>query len=87
MTYTKYHFKPSGFSDYCPTQLAYTDDIPTFNPSYTTFTTVKVERDNPDGGGTGASANQFSVPVVESTARSTLPTSRKAATTAATTNS
>src|ERR1700730_9280568 len=28
VTYTKFHLQPSGFSDYCPLQLSYTDAIP-----------------------------------------------------------
>ena len=41
MTYTKFHMRPNGFSDYCPIQLAYTDDVPTSNPALTTFTHVE----------------------------------------------
>ena len=32
VTYTKFHMRPNGFSDYCPIQLAYTDDVPTSQP-------------------------------------------------------
>jgi hypothetical protein len=65
VTWTKFHIKPSGFSDYCPIQLAYTDDMPTHTPTDTVFEHTKVQPNNPNGGGRGRSANQFSVPVVE----------------------
>jgi hypothetical protein len=65
VTYTKFHLQPDGFSDYCPLQLAYTDAIPTENPALSTWSHTPIQPDNPDGNGTGASANQFSVPVVE----------------------
>ncbi len=65
VTYTKFHIQPSGFSDYCPIQLAYTDYVPTFDPSLTIFQHSSVQPDNPGGNGKGKSANQFSVPVVE----------------------
>jgi hypothetical protein len=66
VTYTKFHVLNSGFSDYCPIQLSYTDLVPAFNPSLTVFQHTKVVPNDPGGDGTGASANQFSVPVVES---------------------
>jgi hypothetical protein len=65
VTYTKFHLQPDGFSDYCPLQLSYTDSIPTQNPALTTWSHTAVQPDNPGGDGTGASANQFSVPVVQ----------------------
>ena len=65
VTYTKFHLQPDGFSDYCPIQLAYTDVIPTENPALSTWSHTAIQPDNPGGDGTGASANQFSVPVVE----------------------
>jgi hypothetical protein len=65
VSYTKFHLLPSGFSDYCPIQLSYTDLIPTFNPVLSTWSHTPVQPDNPGGDGTGASANQFSDPVVE----------------------
>ena len=37
VTYTKFHLLPDGSSDYCPIQLAYTDSVPTFNPTLTVF--------------------------------------------------
>jgi hypothetical protein len=65
VTYTKFHLQPSGFSDYCPIQLSYTDSIPTANPLLSTWTHRAIQPDNPGGDGTGSSANQFSDPVVE----------------------
>ena len=65
VTWTKFHMLPSGFSDYCPIQLAYTDTVPAFNPALTTFQHTAVVPDNPNGNGLGASANQDSQPVVE----------------------
>jgi len=65
VTYTKFHLLPDGSSDYCPIQLAHTDDIPTANPSLAVFQTTPVAPDNPGGGGLGESANQHSVPQVE----------------------
>jgi hypothetical protein len=65
VTYTKFHIEASGFSDYCPIQLAYTDTVPAFDPSLTVFQHTSVVPDNPGGNGKGPSATQFSVPVVE----------------------
>jgi BNR/Asp-box repeat len=65
VTWTKFHMLPSGFSDYCPIQLAYTDNVPVFNPKLTTFVHSAVVPDNPGGNGLGPSANQDSQPVVE----------------------
>jgi hypothetical protein len=61
----KFHVSSSGFSDYCPVQLAYTDDVPTFNPRLTVFHPVPVVPDQPGGPGTGLSANQFPRPQVQ----------------------
>jgi hypothetical protein len=65
VTYTKFHMLTSGFGDYCPVQLAYTDFVPAFNPVLTTFQHTSVVPDNPGGNGLGPSANQDSQPVVE----------------------
>lgn len=65
VTYTKFHLKPSGFSDYCPIQLAYTDSVPSFNPSLAVWNHTAVVPDHPGGKGLGQSADQFSQPVVE----------------------
>ena len=64
--YTKFHMLPSGFSDYCPLQLSYTDSVNMANPSLTTFQHTAIQPDNPGGNGTGSSANQFFTPQVES---------------------
>ncbi len=65
VTWTKFHMLPSGFSDYCPIQLAYTDTVPAFNPALTTFQHTAVLPDDPNANGLGASADQDSQPVVE----------------------
>ncbi len=53
ITYVKFHFDPSGFGDYCPVQLGYTDDVPTFNPRLTVFQHTPVVPDQPGGPGGG----------------------------------
>jgi hypothetical protein len=65
VSYTKFHIQPDGSSDYCPIQLSYTDNVPTFNPLLTVFQHTAVVPDDPGAGGVGESANQFSVPEVE----------------------
>jgi hypothetical protein len=65
VSYTKFHLLPDGSSDYCPIQLATTDNVPTANPALTAFQHTQVVPDNPGGNGLGESANQFSVPVVQ----------------------
>jgi hypothetical protein len=65
VTYTKFHLQPSGFSDYCPLQLSYTDTVPTSNPSLTTFHHTAIQPDAPGSKGVGSSANQYSDPQVE----------------------
>jgi BNR/Asp-box repeat len=65
VTWTKFHMLPSGFSDYCPIQLAYTDNVPVFNPALTTFQHTAVVPDDPSANGLGPSADQDSQPVVE----------------------
>ena len=63
--YTKFHMLPSGFSDYCPLQLSYTDTVNMNNPSLTAFQHTPIQPDNPGGDGTGTSANQFFTPQIE----------------------
>ncbi|PZS20932.1 MAG: hypothetical protein DLM57_00290 [Pseudonocardiales bacterium] len=65
VTYTKFHVQADGFSDYCPIQLAYSDNVPATNPFLATFVHTAVNPDAPGGDGKGPSANQFSVPRVE----------------------
>jgi hypothetical protein len=66
VTYIKFHMLPSGFSDYCPVQLAYTDSVPTANPRSSSWAKVKVVPDMPEGNGVGPGANQWATPVVDS---------------------
>jgi hypothetical protein len=66
VTYTKFHaVGASGRSDYCPVQSAYTDHIPTNNPSNSTWHNVAIVPDNPGDNGVGPTANQFSTPIVD----------------------
>ena len=65
VTYAKFHMLPSGFSDYCPIQVAYTDRIPTNHPFDAEFSHTAVVPDDPGDDGRGASANQDGYPVVE----------------------
>jgi hypothetical protein len=64
VTWTRFHIRDDGFSDTCPIKLAYTDAIPTTDPSTAVWTRRDVVADHP-GNGADESANQFSVPVVE----------------------
>ena len=50
-TYTKFHLAADGSSDFCPIQLAFTDDVPTANPALTVFQHTPVVPDDPSGGG------------------------------------
>jgi hypothetical protein len=65
VTYTKFHLLADGSSDYCPIQLAYTDSVPTSDPSLAVFQHTAAVPDAPGAGGLGESANQGSVPQVE----------------------
>jgi hypothetical protein len=68
VTYVKFHILPSGFSDYCPVQVAYTDSIdPNGDGNFgdASWKHTKVVPDDPGGSGTGASANQGAQPVVD----------------------
>lgn len=65
VTHVKFHMLPSGFSDYCPVQLAYTDSVPTANPRQAVWHHTSVVPDNPGGDGLGPSGNQWPRPVVE----------------------
>jgi hypothetical protein len=68
VTYTKFHMTGGSYarSDYCPIQGAYTDAVPTSDPSASVWHNVSIVPDAPGAGGRGASANQFSTPVVDS---------------------
>jgi hypothetical protein len=67
VTYTKFHMTGGSYarSDYCPVQAAYTDSIPTTNPSASTWAHTAIMPDAPGAKGVGASANQFSTPLVD----------------------
>ncbi|MGE5459436.1 MAG: hypothetical protein ACM3WR_02285 [Solirubrobacterales bacterium] len=66
VTYTKFHMTGSlARSDYCPIQLAYTDAISASDPSTSVWQHTPIVPDDPGGKGVGASANQFSTPVVD----------------------
>ncbi len=68
VTFIKFHFDETGFGDYCPVQLAYTDDVDPNNDGSLTDTVwshTPVVPDNPGGNGTGPTANQWAIPVVD----------------------
>lgn len=65
VTYTRFHILDDGSSDTCPIKISYTDAVPTQDPSLTVWQHDNVVADQPGADGLGASANQFSVPVVE----------------------
>jgi hypothetical protein len=68
VTYIKFHAQPDGFSDYCPVQVAYTDNIdPNGDGDLrdSVWTRNRVVPDNPGGNGKGPSANQGAQPVVD----------------------
>ena len=68
VTYIKFHMQPNGFSDYCPVQVAYTDNIdPNGDGDLTdaVWHHTGVVPDNPGGNGKGPSANQGAQPVVD----------------------
>jgi hypothetical protein len=65
VTHVKFHTMPNLFSDYCPVQLDYTDNVPTINPSLAVFQHTAVVPDQPGGPGKGLSANQWPRPQVQ----------------------
>jgi hypothetical protein len=68
VTYVKFHIQPDGFSDYCPVQVSYTDNIdPNGDGDLTdsVWQSSSVVPDNPGGNGKGPSANQGAQPVVD----------------------
>jgi hypothetical protein len=68
VTYIKFHMEPSGFSDYCNAQVAYTDSIDPNgdgNLQDAVWQHTSIVPGNPGGDGVGASANQGAQPVVD----------------------
>ena len=65
VSWTRFHLLDDGSSDTCPIKLAYTDSVPSQDPSLTVWNQTNVVRDATGAAGLGYSANQFSVPVVE----------------------
>jgi hypothetical protein len=67
LTFIKFHMTlPSGRSDYCPVQLAYTDPDGTA-PDAWSWSHTAVVPDAPGANGVGPSANQWAMPVVDET--------------------
>jgi hypothetical protein len=67
VTYTKFHMTGGSYarSDFCPVQAAYTDSIPTADPSSSVWGHTAIMPDTPGAKGVGSSADQFSTPVVD----------------------
>jgi BNR/Asp-box repeat protein len=68
VTYIKFHMQPNGFSDYCPVQAAYTDNIdPNGNGQLgdSHWKHTQVVPNDPGAPGVGPSANQGAQPVVD----------------------
>ncbi len=68
VTYIKFHMLPNGFSDYCPAQVAYTNNIdPNGDGDLTdaVWHHTGIVPDNPGGNGKGPSADQGVQPVVD----------------------
>jgi hypothetical protein len=68
VTYIKFHMEPNGFGDYCPVQLAYTDDVDPNNDGDlrdTLFTSQGIQPDMPGDNGISRSANQGAQPAVD----------------------
>jgi hypothetical protein len=64
VTFIKFHMTgPSGRSDYCPVQLAYTD--PSGAPDTWDWSNLALVPDDPGSGGVGPSANQWAMPIVD----------------------
>jgi hypothetical protein len=67
VTFIKFHMLlPSGRSDYCPAQEAFTNAIPTSDPAAATWSHAAIMPDAPGSGGVGLSANQWAIPVADS---------------------
>jgi len=66
VTHVKFHTRDaSGFVDFCPAQLAYTDRIPTDDPATAVWQHTPIVPDQPGGPGRGQSANQWPRPQVD----------------------
>jgi hypothetical protein len=68
VTSIKFHIQPNGFSDYCPVQVAYTDNIDPNGDGDLTDAVWKhtgVVPNDPGDDGRGPSANQGAQPVVD----------------------
>jgi hypothetical protein len=69
MTYVKFHLvPPSGFSDYCPVMIGYSDDLdPNGDGDLrdSVWTNRNVVPDDPGGDGKGETANQFATPTID----------------------
>jgi hypothetical protein len=68
VTYVKFHIEPDGFSDYCPVNVAFTNNIDPNGDGDLTDSVWhhrSVVPDNPGGNGKGPSANQGAQPVVD----------------------
>lgn len=77
VTYVKFHIQPDGFSDYCPVQLAYTDNIDPDGDgdlSDAAWQHTGVVPDAPGDDGVGPSANQGAQPVVDDHGAINIPT-------------
>jgi len=66
VTFIKFHLLESGFSDFCPAQVGFTDNVPTSNPRAAVWSHTAIVPDLPQDNGIGAGANQFATPVVDS---------------------
>jgi hypothetical protein len=68
VTFSKFHMTGGSYarSDYCPSQVAYTDDVPTADPSSSVWSHTAITPDDPGAHGVGISANEFTSPVVDS---------------------
>jgi hypothetical protein len=69
VTYIKFHLLADGSSDYCPAQIAFTDNVDSNNDgilSDTTWTRRGITPDAPGSNGLGESANQWATPVIDS---------------------
>jgi hypothetical protein len=69
VTFIKFHLQPNGFSDYCPVQLSYTDDVDVNNDGDlrdTTFSAMPIMIDRPDDpDGVNTSSDQGAQPAVD----------------------